>query len=630
MSGTFDGTNYTLSWDAPSSDGGSPITDYVIEYSQDASSWSTYDDGVGTATNSVLTGLAGESYFFRVFAVNDIGTSLPSNQLNIVAQVSSTGTSSRNPPKIQGIGIFKIKLSTGIDEIYPHEINFENYFKYSIKSNMVDQKLYGNNIVKSGQFFDKENFDKIQHIHVNSNDKLQIQIPILDEYIGSKVEHVSLYFQNMPDKPNTETWISFDKPDNIQVHDPQQIFSKVDVSYSLEDGYFWAIFTIEFEKPLSSGLLIESWHESRHPTYEFVPNIIGGDWNFSENQSKIKRMVSIMIEESQTSSPSCKETHDCYIPDDAYVLEGGMVSWENNDYDFIHTITSGTPETGADNRFNGVIRPGEIFYHTFGNTGVYPYYCMMHPWATGTVTVVKENLLPLEKEKSVPPEKAIQSTGTNIAGKVTVPIIEKFPLIVKSLASGKITTINTNDNVYIESKDLKVMIVGHIGAKDPTESITIKIIRPDNSEVIHNINAKNDGYYNLRTTLSDRWEAGHYQILTFYEKTQIGNISFNVSDKKSGEYGGILSNTSLTPDPWLKLIEPSKFSKETDDTGWYSMQYDDQLILQLTTTKNIDTGQEKYDTSLGYNYLPLLIVMPIVVLTSIVGLISIYKNKSHM
>ena len=90
-------------------------------------------------------------------------------------------------------------------------------------------------------------------------------------------------------------------------------------------------------------------------------------------------MINIKIEESQTSSPSCKETHDCFIPDDAYVLEGGMVSWENHDQDFIHTVTSGTPETGSDNKFNGILRPGEIFYHTFGHDGIYPYYCMMHP-----------------------------------------------------------------------------------------------------------------------------------------------------------------------------------------------------------------------------------------------------------
>ncbi len=614
-----------LSWTAPS-DGGSPITDYIIEYSQDTSNWSTYDDGVGTETNATITGLTEESYYFRVSAINAIGTSLPSNQVHVVTSVSTSGTTSRNPPKIEGIGIFKINLPSKSDEFRQHQNPFENYFKYSTESNIIDQKLYGDNIVKSGQFFDKKNFDNIQHINLNANDKIQIQIPITDEYIGSKIEHVSLYLQNMPDKPNSETWISFDKPDNVQVSDPQKIFNKVDVLYSLENGYFWAIFNIEFEKPLSSGILIESWHESRRATYEFVPDILDSDLEFSENQSKIKRMINIKIEDSQTSSPSCKETRDCFIPDDAYILEGGMVSWENNDYDFIHTITSGTPETGADNRFNGIIRPGEIFYHTFGNEGVYPYYCMIHPWATGNITVVKENLLQ--------PEKVTHSTGTTV-DKILISVVEKFPLIVKSLSSGKMTTINTNDVVYLESKDLKVEITGFVGTKNPTDDVKIKIIRPDKSEFLYNVHTKSDGYYHLLATLSDHWEEGNYQVLTFYENTQIGNIFFSVSDKNDGGFGGIMPSVEDVLDPWLKSIEFSQFHEETKDLGWYSLQHGDKSVLfQLTKIENIDTSQEKITTAnkpineiLEYNYLPLLITIPIVVLTSVVGLISIYQNK---
>ena len=627
LSGSFDGTEYSLTWDVPSSDGGSTITDYIIEYSPDVSNWSTYDDGVGTTTNAILAGLTGEPHYFRVSAVNAVGTSLPSDQVHIVAVVSATGTDNRNPPKIIGVGIFKINLPSELEENHQHQNHFENYFKYSTESNTEDQRLYGNNLVKSGQFFDKKNFDKTQPIFLNGDEKIQIQIPILDEYIGSKIEHVSLYFQNTPDKPNSETLISFDKPDGIQVYDPQKIFNKVNVSYSLENGYFWAIFNIEFGKPLSSGILIESWHESKRATYEFVPNIISSNLKFSENQSKIERMARITLEESQTSSPTCKETQDCYIPYNAYVLEGGMVSWENNDHDFIHTVTSGAPETGSDNRFNGVLRPGEIFYHTFGNEGEYPYYCMMHPWATGMVTVVKENALP--------PEKIIHSTGTNVADKVLVPIIEKFPLLVKSLSSGKISTIDTNDVVYIESKNLKVEISGFVGTKNPTDNVKIKITRPDKSEWIYNVHTNNDGDYHLLATLSDHWEAGNYQVLTFYGKTQIGNISFEVSDKKINGFGGILPKAKGL-DYWLKEIDPSNFTEETKGSGWNSIKNgDENVIFQLNKIENSDTDQEKIQSAnksaeiiSGYEYL-LLIVIPVIVLTSIVGLVST-RNKNHI
>jgi plastocyanin len=629
LSGSFDETNYTLSWDVPSSDGGSAITDYVIEYSPDASSWSTYNDGIGTATTATLTGLAVESYYFQVSAVNAVGTSLPSNQVHVIVSVSTTGTQDRNPPQIDGIGIFKINPLAESFETYTHEdqtTHFEKYFKYSTQSHTIDHELYGDNYVKTGQFFDKENFDKTQPTFLKSHDVMQIQIPILDEYQGSKIEHISLYFQDKSNKPNSETWISFDKPDAIQVSDPQKVFNKVNVSYSLEDGYFWAIFNIEFGKPLSSGVLIESWHESKNPTYEFVPDIINKDSKFSENQSKTEHIVKITMLESHTSSPTCSETQDCYIPYDAYVLEGGMVVWENADRDFIHTVTSGAPETGPDNKFNGVLMPGEIFHHIFGSEGNYPYYCMMHPWAEGMVIVLKEDALP--------PEKIHHSTGINVAGKVLVPIIEKFPLLVKSLSSGKISVINTNDVVYLESQNLKVELSGFVGTENPTANVKIQIIRPDKSEKFYNIPVNDDGEYHLLATLSEHWQAGDYQVTVFYGEIQIGNISFKVSDKKDGEFGGILPKAEGMMDYWLKFIEPSQFYNETESMGWYSLKIGEHGIFQITDIENTNTGQtiqsvnKSTEVISGYES-ALLIVMLSVGLTSIVGLISIYRNKNR-
>ncbi len=65
----------TLKWEAPSSDGGSSITDYLVEYRESGSSrWITLDDQVGTATSAKVTGLSkGTKYEFRVAAVNGAG-----------------------------------------------------------------------------------------------------------------------------------------------------------------------------------------------------------------------------------------------------------------------------------------------------------------------------------------------------------------------------------------------------------------------------------------------------------------------------------------------------------------------------------------------------------------------------
>lgn len=71
----------TVSWTAPSSTGSSAITDYVIEYSSNSgSSWTTFSDGVSTATSATVTGLTnGTAYTFRVAAKNTQGTGGPSD-----------------------------------------------------------------------------------------------------------------------------------------------------------------------------------------------------------------------------------------------------------------------------------------------------------------------------------------------------------------------------------------------------------------------------------------------------------------------------------------------------------------------------------------------------------------------
>ena len=68
-----------LAWVAPTSDGFSTITDYIIEYKlHSAGSWSTFSDGTGTGTSTTITSLTnGSAYDFRVSAVNSKGTGTP-------------------------------------------------------------------------------------------------------------------------------------------------------------------------------------------------------------------------------------------------------------------------------------------------------------------------------------------------------------------------------------------------------------------------------------------------------------------------------------------------------------------------------------------------------------------------
>ncbi|MBL4596255.1 MAG: fibronectin type III domain-containing protein, partial [Robiginitomaculum sp.] len=95
LSAIPDNKQVSLSWVAPS-DGGSPITDYIIEYSTDNGvTWTTFTDGTSTGTSTIVIGLSnGRDYQFRVSAVNDIGNGDPSTTTTatpITVAASPTG-----------------------------------------------------------------------------------------------------------------------------------------------------------------------------------------------------------------------------------------------------------------------------------------------------------------------------------------------------------------------------------------------------------------------------------------------------------------------------------------------------------------------------------------------------------
>lgn len=75
--GTATATTQPISWTAPASNGGSALTDYVVQYKENSSgTWLTFTDGVGTGVSTTVTGLtASTSYDYRVAAVNVVGTS---------------------------------------------------------------------------------------------------------------------------------------------------------------------------------------------------------------------------------------------------------------------------------------------------------------------------------------------------------------------------------------------------------------------------------------------------------------------------------------------------------------------------------------------------------------------------
>ena len=76
-----------------------------------------------------------------------------------------------------------------------------------------------------------------------------------------------------------------------------------------------------------------------------------------------------------------------FIPLNAQVSIGTTVVWINDDA-VPHTIQSQDEQGNVMGLFNsGILNTGDRFAHTFDESGVYNYFCTLHPWRVGLVTV---------------------------------------------------------------------------------------------------------------------------------------------------------------------------------------------------------------------------------------------------
>jgi plastocyanin len=95
------------------------------------------------------------------------------------------------------------------------------------------------------------------------------------------------------------------------------------------------------------------------------------------------------VENAQGSStPGCEVTNECFIPSSISLKSApAMVTFVNND-SAAHTSTAGTPADGPSGAWDSsLIMNGSSYSFTLSNDGVYPYFCMVHPWMTGTIVV---------------------------------------------------------------------------------------------------------------------------------------------------------------------------------------------------------------------------------------------------
>ena len=105
-----------------------------------------------------------------------------------------------------------------------------------------------------------------------------------------------------------------------------------------------------------------------------------------ELESTTSEVKADVIMPTKVSRPGCEEQNRCYLPPQVIVEKGKQVTWINEDSAF-HSVTSGKYDEPTNLFDSGHLDPSEYFSFTFESTGVFDYYCTLHPWMEGQVIV---------------------------------------------------------------------------------------------------------------------------------------------------------------------------------------------------------------------------------------------------
>lgn len=107
---------------------------------------------------------------------------------------------------------------------------------------------------------------------------------------------------------------------------------------------------------------------------------------FAQNASAASYQIT--IQNGAGSGQSCSTFGTCFSVTNSLINTGDTLRWYNQDT-VSHTIVSGKPsDTSTGTSFDsGIIKSGNTFQLTFPYSGAYSYFCVIHPWMTGSITV---------------------------------------------------------------------------------------------------------------------------------------------------------------------------------------------------------------------------------------------------
>ena len=175
-----------------------------------------------------------------------------------------------------------------------------------------------------------------------------------------------------------------------------------------------------------------------------------------------------------SSTPGCEQTNDCFIPSTANIAVGNVVTWENND-NAAHTSTSGDSADGPSGVWDSsLIMAGGSFSNTFEEAGIYPYFCMVHPWMAGVVNVTGQG-------------GAVPDTGEKSTGAYGTVETEKSQYELRRGGSAYVKIFGTAENPGSPTTEEQTRLYN--------ERIHIELTKPDGNKLSVTIPKTRMGYY---------------------------------------------------------------------------------------------------------------------------------------
>ena len=180
-----------------------------------------------------------------------------------------------------------------------------------------------------------------------------------------------------------------------------------------------------------------------------------------------------------SSTPGCEDTADgCFIPSTVTIEVGETVTWENNDT-AAHTASGGSAEDGLTGPWDSsLIMAGGSYSYTADTAGTFDYFCMVHPWMSGTLIVEAAGAADAAAAAAAADAAAAEAADAAAAeAEAAAPAIDAADYISTSGAPVTSITANADDDSVIIAIDV---------ADDGVLSVTL------HSEVI---TAFDDGTY---------------------------------------------------------------------------------------------------------------------------------------